>query len=314
MKFDWERVARCGRMRYTMPMADRQFRVLVVYKKSAYQLYVVERRDPRLVRLARRRSRTLQEMRQAHATHQETLEAVTSALSRAGAAHTLMYRVDLRTAARHNLIVSVGGDGTFLHAAHVVDQTPILGVNSDPQRSEAVFCAATRTTFEGMFHQARAGRTPLLALARLQVRLNGRACLPLVVNDVLVAHDDPATMSRYRLRVGSHREAQKSSGVWIATAAGSSSAIAAAGGRPLPWTSRRFQYRPRELYEGRLSRYRLTGGVLASRSQVEVVWMMRRGLACIDGPHARLPLQYGDRLTIHPATAHPLRVYGVRAG
>ena len=294
-------------------MPRKQFRVLVVYKKSAYQLYVVERRDPRMVRLARHQPARLRDLREAHAIHQHTLAAVISALARAGVAHTLVYRVDLRTAARSNLIVSVGGDGTFLHAAHVVDRTPILGVNSDPRRSEAVFCAATRETFEPMFIQAREGRTPLLALPRLQVRLNGRACLPLVVNDVLVAHDDPATMSRYHLRVGSSREAQKSSGIWIATAAGSSSAIAAAGGRQLPWTSSRFQYRSRELYEGRLARYHLTGGVLSARSAVEVVWMMRRGLACIDGPHARLPLQYGDRLTIRPAPAHPLRVYGVRA-
>ncbi|MBI2885408.1 MAG: NAD(+)/NADH kinase [Candidatus Omnitrophica bacterium] len=293
-------------------MPRKQFRVLVVYKKSAYQLYVVERRNPRLARLAG--SRDLRELREAHAIHQATLGAVTAALLRARVTHTLVYRVNLRAAARYDLVVSVGGDGTFFHAAHVVDRTPMLGVNSDPGRSEAVFCAATRETFAELFSRVRAGRAPLVTLARLQVRVNGAPWLPLVVNDVLVAHDDPATMSRYRLRVGPHQEAHKSSGVWIATAAGSSSAIAAAGGRRLAWRSTRFQYRPRELYEGRLSRYRLTGGVLSARGRVEIHWLMRRGLACIDGPHVRVPLQYGDRLTIQPATAHPLRVYGVRSG
>ena len=41
------------------------------------------------------------------------------------------------------LVMSFGGDGTFLHAAHGARRTPLLGVNSDPWRSEAVFSAAT---------------------------------------------------------------------------------------------------------------------------------------------------------------------------
>ena len=35
-----------------------------------------------------------------------------------------------------NFVISIGGDGTFLSAAHCIDKTPILGVNSDTKRSE----------------------------------------------------------------------------------------------------------------------------------------------------------------------------------
>lgn len=298
-------------------------RVLVVYKKSAYQLYVLERRDPRLSRLLRRRHPDAREIRQAHAIHQATLRTVTKTLARLGLAYDAVYRAHLRTTARYDLVISVGGDGTVLQASHLVADLPILGVNSDPRRSEAVFCAATRADFPMLLRQALAGRLPVRRLSRLQATLNGRPLWPLVLNDVLIAHRDPATMSRYRLAVGAHRarpgkgqrragEEQKSSGLWVATAAGSSSAILAAGGRRLPWTARRFQYRPRELYEGRLSCSRLTGGVLPAGRTVSVTWLMREGAVFIDGPHVRYPLRFGDRLVVGLSSRHPLRVLGLR--
>ena len=288
-------------------------RVLVVYKKSAYQLYVLERRDPHLVRLLRRRHPEARDVRQAHAVHQATLETVVKSLTQLHVAYDLVYRANLRTAARYDLVVSVGGDGTFLQASHVVDDTPMLGVNSDPQRSEAVFCAATTSNLARVLRQALAGQVAEQRLYRLRIRLNGRPLSPLVLNDVLIAHDDPATLSRYRLTIAAHQEDHKSSGLWVATAAGSSSAILAAGGRRLRWTAKQFQYRPRELYQGRLSRARLTGGALSMRETIEVTWLMREGAAFIDGPHVRHPLQFGDRLVVGLSSAHPLRVLGLHA-
>lgn len=47
-----------------------------------------------------------------------------------------------------DLIVSMGGDGTFLLAASkVLDQTPVIGVNTDPEGSEGHLCLPNRYTF-----------------------------------------------------------------------------------------------------------------------------------------------------------------------
>lgn len=287
-------------------------RILVVYKKSAFQLHLLERRDPHLRRLLRARHPDLLDMRRGHAVHQATVDAVLATLKRLGARHDVVYRAHLTTTARYDLIVAIGGDGTFLQAAHAAGGIPILGVNSDPARSEAVFCAATASTIGRLLRRALDGTAGELTLFRLQVRLNGRALPPLALNDVLIAHDNPATMSRYRLRVGDRQEFQKSSGLWVAAAAGSSSAITAAGGRRLDWAARRFQYRPRELYQGRLSGYRLTGGVLPMGKTVHVTWLMREGSIFVDGPHVRHRLQFGDRLAISLSPARPVRVLGIR--
>ena len=52
----------------------------------------------------------------------------------------------------------------------------------------------------------------------------------------------PAAMTSYTLDIGSVSEPQRSSGLWIATAAGSTAAIRAAGGCILPLRSRKLQY------------------------------------------------------------------------
>ncbi|MBI2104452.1 MAG: NAD(+)/NADH kinase [Candidatus Omnitrophica bacterium] len=288
-------------------------RVLVVYKKDAYQQYIQEQRDPHLLRLLRRAHADAQDMERAHAAHEEALNAIVHALRQLPVEFDLAYRADLKITRRYRLVVSVGGDGTFLQAARSVMRTPILGVNSDPLRSEAVFCAATRRTFPRLMRLALQGRLPALRLHRLQVRLNGRPLALRALNDVLVVHDDPATMSRYRLRIGAREETQKSSGLWVSTAAGSSSAVLAAGGVRLPWGAKRFQYRPREIYRGRLSRCRLRGGVLPPRAELRVTWLMRRGSAFLDGPHVKIPLRFADRLEIRLSLTDPLRVLGLRS-
>ena len=286
-------------------------RVLVVYKKDAYQQYIQEQQDPHLLRLLRQRHPDVRDMQEAHAVHEQTMDSIVHTMRRLPVAFDLAYRADLKVTKRYDLVVSVGGDGTFLQAARSVARIPILGVNADPLRSEAVFCAATRRTFERMCRAALAGRLPELRLHRLRLRLNGRWLPHLALNDLLMVHDDPATMSRYRLSIGERAELQKRSGLWVATAAGSSSAVLAAGGVRLSWSSKRFQYRPRELYRGRLSRYRLTGGTLPPHARLALTWLMRRGAVFVDGPHVKVPLRFADQLEIRLSLSDPLRVLGL---
>ncbi len=287
-------------------------RVLLVYKKDAYRQYIQEQQDPHLLKLLRQGHPDVVELQRAHAVHEEAMDAVITALRQLPVELDIAYRANLTVTRAYQLIVSLGGDGTFLQAARSTHRTPILGVNSDPLRSEAVFCAATRQTFPRLCRLALTGRLPGLRLYRLRMRLNGKPLVHRAVNDVLVVHDDPATMSRYRLLIGKRHESQKSSGLWISTAAGSSSAVLAAGGVRLAWQAKTFQYRPRELYQGRLSRCRLTGGVFSAKQRVRVTWLMRRGAAFIDGPHVQVPLRLGDELEVGLALDDPLVVLGLR--
>jgi NAD+ kinase len=144
----------------------------------------------------------------------------------------------------------------------------------------------------------------------MQVSINDRLLPYYALNDLLVAHANPAAMTSYTLRLGTISEPQRSSGLWIATAAGSTAAIRSAGGRMLPLRSRKLQYLVREPYNGGRYHYRLRRGMVGAETSLEVISKTRRGRLFMDGPHLRFSLGLGDVLTVTTA-APPLRVLGL---
>lgn len=255
----------------------------------------------------RRDKRRFQRARQAHA---RALEKVKRHLKERSVPYKAVYQARRHDYAPYALIISVGGDGTFLEAARRArSHQLILGVNSDPQRSAGSFCAADGKTFGETLDRVLEGKAPAIRLNRLQLKLNGRNLGLQVVNDILVTHGKPAAMSRYWLEIGSRQEEQRSSGLWISTAAGSTGAIKSAGGRSMDRRSQAVQYRPRELYQGVGLRCRLKGGVTALRRPIRIGSLMQEGLICVDGEHLKVPFRYGDLLEV-VKSPHSLRLIG----
>lgn len=267
-------------------------KVLLVYKRSARLGRERSRRRDPFIRRDRAR------FRRAGWTHRRALDEVRRILRKKRLQVKAVYRTKACNYAPFDLVVSVGGDGTFLEAARPARRQWILGVNSDPARSTGSFCRATVRTFEGVLDRLLAGRARVERLNRLSLRLNGRRLGVPVLNDLLVAHRRPAVMSRYWLKVGRRSEQQRSSGLWVATAGGSTGAIRSAGGQRLPRGSQAMQYRPRELFWGSRRAYRLTGGVVRSPCAIRVGSLMHDGVLCIDGDHVAFPFRYGDLLEI----------------
>jgi NAD+ kinase len=293
-----------------LPTEVQVTRALVVYKKSYYELYGYTQRAGRFASLQGHRQAIIEPMRRSHEENQRALAAVQAAFEAVGIPYDCLYRGEITSVAGYDLVLSVGGDGTFLEVARYAGDLPILGVNSDPERSTAFFCAANSRTIRPHLEALGAGKVGEVRLARLQVAINDRLLPHYVLNDLLVAHANPAAMTSYTLHLGAVSEPQRSSGLWIATAAGSTAAIRAAGGRILPLRSRKLQYLVREPYNGDRCRYRLRKGIVGPETLLAVTSKTRRGRLFIDGPHLRFSLGLGDVLTITTA-ATPLRVLGL---
>jgi NAD+ kinase len=285
-------------------------RALVVYKKSYYELYGYTQRAGRFASLQGHHQAIIEAMWHSHEENQRTLAAVQAAFEVARLPYDCLYRGELTSVAGYDLVLSVGGDGTFLEVARYASDLPILGVNSDPERSTAFFCAANRSTIRPHLEALMAGKVGEVLLARMQVTINDRLLPYYALNDLLVAHANPAAMTSYTLDIGSISEPQRSSGLWIATAAGSTAAIRAAGGRILPLRSRKLQYLVREPYNGGRCRYRLYKGMVGPETSLVVTSKTRRGRLFMDGPHLRFSFGLGDVLTVTTA-ATPLRVLGL---
>lgn len=272
---------------------------LLVYKQSAYETYFGRYRRAQVSRLAQSGDRQLGRIRHSHDRHYRSLMAVQNALQRRGIRCRSLLRGRRFDEKACDLVVSVGGDGTFLEAARQIRTRLLIGVNSDSSHSVGRFCYCDAPGFEAALDRILCGKSPIRAVRRLEVRIDGQPTLSPVLNDILVGHAVPAAMSHYVILLGRTRERQRSSGIWISTAAGSTGACRSAGGRTLPVDSPVVQYVPRELFEGHGVRYRLRGGVLPrDLSGLVIQSQMEEGRIYADGAHRSAPFRFGSRLTL----------------
>lgn len=274
-------------------------KILIVYKKSFLESHGAEKGLDQLDAADRERLvRSDQENRRA-------LGDLTAHLARRGIAPDAVSRGSIAARRRYDLVISLGGDGTFFAAARYLKDVPILGINSDPANSLGLWTCADRTTFREPLERALAGRLRACRIHRMSVLINGRPVREQAFNDVLIAHKNPAAMTRYRLWAGASFEQQRSSGVWVSTAAGSTAGIRSAGGRRMPIMSKRLQYLVREPYAWPQRRYRLSRGFVTELGLQSLT--LGVGL-WIDGSRVRYDLGLGDRVTLRGGP--PLLVLG----
>jgi NAD+ kinase len=287
-------------------------RVVVVAKRTAYRRFVEEERDPRAKALLRKRDPAVANWLDAHREHVRTVETVLRELERSGAQVMLVERAHAAfDPAGAALVVAVGGDGTLLAASHSVVHAPILGVNSAPGHSVGFFCSAQRATFRAMLAGALAGKLPSVKLTRMAVAVNGRLRTKHVLNEALYCHSSPAATSRYLLNHGKRTEEQRSSGIWIGPAAGSTAAQRSAGGRVLSLDSRALQLVVREPYTPSGKGYALTRLAIAYGDTVHVESKMDDSALFFDGPYRHVPVRLGDKVSFF-ASDEPLSVLGLK--
>jgi NAD+ kinase len=291
-------------------MKRRIERVLVVSKRSAYDIYVRQHKMQRVQELLRNNDPSVERLVRADKHHRETLAEVRAALKELGLKARFRDRAQRGSMEGFDLVLTVGGDGTLLSVSHDLASTPILGINSAPLDSVGFLAGAQKGNVLERLAAIIEGRTPLQRLARMRVSVDGREVHRRILNEVLFAHKSPAMTSRYFLSVGEITEEQKSSGFYIGPAVGSTAAIRSAGGRVLPLRSKKLQLIVREPYTPDGSRYRIEHVLIDPGTKVEALNKMREGYLFLDGPRQPLPLEIGQRVNFD-LSPEPLYVFGI---
>lgn len=287
----------------------KSFHVLVVHKRSNLDSYM--RRWGKQTPAQQRAIRAV--FAAAAKSHEATVNEVKDALDWLGASASFVLRDDLKTfdERRFDLVVTVGGDGTLLSVASQLFHTPVLAVNSAPKSSVGFFAAASITDVRAWLERISRQALKPLALHRLRVEHDGKDVGHPALNDALIAHPSPVMTTRMALKPpgASKFEEQKSSGIWISTPAGSSSAARAAGGVLLPLLSKDLQYVVREPYVNVDGQYRYTKGVIKGGKKLQVESRLPLGRVYIDGTAFEVALGFGDKLAFSVAKT-PLLIYG----
>jgi len=267
--------------------------VLILYKRSAYKIYFSLKSSS----LYRSKNATVlrdkKNFENADKDHYDTLHTISKVLLVYGVRFTECYRGRGVNYNKYDLVITVGGDGTFLEAARKINNQVLFGVNSAPHHSVGRFCIATAENFEHIFKRILLRKYEISKLHRIRMKVEGQSGYVDALNDVLICHHNPAVLCRYTLKFRGKKEEQRSSGVWIATPAGSSGAVMSAGGKLLSQYDNRLQYVPRELYQGKSSAYKLKGSIVGPRQKISVTSLMRKGMIYVDGAHKSVSFPYG---------------------
>lgn len=284
-------------------------KVLVVYKKSSYELYGKIKKDSHFLSLIKKKDPTVRRFLPSHDIHQNSMEVVKKTLQKMKIASLWVYRAHTFSEKGFDLVISMGGDGTFLEASHSVVNVPILGVNSNAKDSVGMFCGLTAESFAEGFEKILQGKSKPIAMTRLKVTLGSKKITMPILNDILITNATPAATSRLVLHYKNQVSEVKCSGVWISPAAGSTAGTRSAGGKILPIHSRDFQCVVREPYFSPGQKIKKMSVVLKPQEKLTVYSKMRTGGLYFDGSHEKFPFPIGVKASIQ-IDKKPLMVYG----
>ena len=272
-------------------------RVLLILKKSELAQLAKgrSRGAARKRKLLEMNDRSVERLEPAHDEHAQSVERVKQELDSRSIEWVEKREIPERPIRGYDLVVPVGGDGTLLAVSHSIrNSTPILGVNSAPGFSVGFLTGCTADTFGDTLDRLADDDLEPITAQRLRVKLGEKVIAAPVLNDVLFCADNPAVMSRYRLIWPDGEELQRSSGVWISTPAGSTSALASAGGPALPLAAKQFAFLVREPYAPPGSSVRFRTAVLGGDQALEIECRTDRASVYLDGSHRRYPVAFGE--------------------
>ena len=274
-------------------------KVLILHKKSTFQIQAIEHRETRFIKLLEEESEVVTRVKLAHNEHVKTLNHLENELLKRKIDFQSIARAELKDRVTDvDLMIAVGGDGTFLDASHSLEEVPLLGVNSSSSSSFGHFCLANESNLSEVLDGIESDTLKPSSLLRLELELNGSPLPELVLNEVLISHSNPAATSRYFIGLNGDDEEQRSSGIWIGTASGSTGSLRSAGGAVMKITDYNYQYLVREACIRPKQSFKYLRGILNHDQELRVVSQMRTGVIYIDGQHIDYQFGLGDELLI----------------
>jgi NAD kinase len=203
------------------------------------------------------------------------------------------------------IIISVGGDGTFLSAAHFIHLIPILGVNSDKTKSEGALTSVCLEDLKEKLKKILSNQIQIKEYTRERVmifRKNHCTQAELALNETYIGNVNPHHPSNYLVKFKEKEEIQRSSGIVIATGTGSTAWYKAMGGKPFDREDERLRFKVREPYSGRIHKTMMIDGEIKRTEVLIIEYMMNHGILAIDSIRT-YDLCPGDKIEISIGTA-----------
>jgi len=149
-----------------------------------------------------------------------------------------------------DLIITVGGDGTFVKAANLIENSLILGINSNPKKSEGALTSILISELDKL-KEILEGKYKIILRQRAKVFLNEKQIDEHAINEVYIGAASQFHTSRYELEFKGKNEEHRSSGVIVSTGSGSGAWFYSAGGKKFKFHEEKLAFIVREPYFGK---------------------------------------------------------------
>ena len=196
------------------------------------------------------------------------------------------------------VVVVVGPDGLVANAAKYVGDLPIIGVNPDPTRNDGILAPFRPNQVRRGLLNIMSGKEQSSPVTLAEATLNDGQRM-LAFNDLFIGRRTHVS-ARYNLRWTNRAEPQSSSGVLVATGAGSTGWLSSvfnmtrrvnkwAGGTarnppPLRWQDRQLAWVVREPFVSRHSSAELVTGMIEDGQSLVIESLMpEHGVIFSDG-------------------------------
>lgn len=205
-----------------------------------------------------------------------------------------------------DLAINVGGDGTFIRTASFMKDQLILGINSEPENSEGALTSINEDEIT-FLEEILAGKFKTIERDRIALIVDDKNIPESVLNEVYVGAEHQFHTSRYKIKMNSHEEEQRSSGILITTGSGSSAWYKSAGGKPFEYNSKKLKYKVREPFISRIFRPKLIEGEIDLHDEILIVSKRHAEQIIALDSNKIYPFGFDSTLKIK-LSKHPLKV------
>ena len=184
-----------------------------------------------------------------------------------------------------DLIITIGGDGTFLSASHFIKDQLIIGINDKPTRSEGALTSIKIGDVKRKLKRILKKRFKIINATRIEVKLlqkNKCILTELALNEIYIGNINPQHTSKYKINFKNKIEKQTSSGILISTGTGSSAWYKSMGGKVFSKTKKIAKFMIRELYVRKLNKPKMKKGTIKENESLEIENFVNHNIIAID--------------------------------
>lgn len=285
-------------------------KILIARKRSIleYDMQKYHRSEAEMLQRYQKMGMDIEKIKESHEKQLQSLKEIQKALPLA----TVVVGEFLtkKIVRKYQAVVSLGGDNLFLYAASFLINKPIIGINSDPSRSEGAILNFTPKNFSQLVPKLAQGTYKIEPWVRLKTTVNSKTLPCLAVGEVFIGAKERLITSRYSLEFDGKEEEHKDSGLLIATGTGSTgwyrSAASCCHQKAAKFSKSTPEARfiSTETYYGSLTGRKLAQGTILPGQKIKITWFAHgKGVVSLDySPQGRLHyLNRGAQVTVEIA-------------